>query len=276
MIGAAIAGVDRSHREQSSTRQSHKVRCWSLFVFVILLFAPMAAFAADPISPPGIQLLNVQPGANGSQNWSLSIQMLALMTALTVLPAILLMMTSFTRIVIVLGFLRQALGTNSTPPNQVILGLSLFLTLFVMSPVINKAYDTGIKPYMDGQMSVQDAVPLAAAPFRRFMLDQTREPDLQLFTKLAGEQPYADKDSVPYRVALPAFVTSELKTAFQMGFLLFIPFLIIDLVVASVLMSMGMMMVSPMIISLPFKIMLFVLVDGWTLLLGTLAGSFYQ
>jgi flagellar biosynthetic protein FliP len=251
------------------------LRCWPLLVLLLLLLVPMASFA-DPLPPPGIQLLNVQPGANGSQNWSLSIQMLALMTALTVLPAILLMMTSFTRIVIVLGFLRQALGTNSTPPNQVIIGLSLFLTLFVMSPVINKAYDTGIKPYMDGQMTVQDAVPLAAAPFRHFMLDQTREPDLQLFTKLAGEQPYADKDSVPYRVALPAFVTSELKTAFQMGFLLFIPFLIIDLVVASVLMSMGMMMVSPMIISLPFKIMLFVLVDGWTLLLGTLAGSFYQ
>jgi flagellar biosynthetic protein FliP len=275
VIAAAIAGKARSHKVPSHKVRSRKLRCWSLLVFLLLLLIPMASFAADP-TPPGIQLLNVQPGANGSQNWSLSIQMLALMTALTVLPAILLMMTSFTRIVIVLGFLRQALGTNSTPPNQVILGLSLFLTLFVMSPVINKAYDTGIKPYMDGQMTVQDAVPLAAAPFRRFMLDQTREPDLQLFTKLAGEQPYADKDSVPYRVALPAFVTSELKTAFQMGFLLFIPFLIIDLVVASVLMSMGMMMVSPMIISLPFKIMLFVLVDGWTLLLGTLAGSFYQ
>ncbi|HEY4092758.1 MAG TPA: flagellar type III secretion system pore protein FliP [Luteibacter sp.] len=244
---------------------------WGLLL--LLLLSPFAAFAAEP---PGIPLINVQPGANGGQQWSLSIQTLALMTALTVIPAILLMMTSFTRIIIVLGFLRQALGTNSTPPNQVILGLSLFLTLFVMSPVLNKAYDAGVKPYMDGQMSVQDALPLAAAPFKHFMLEQTREPDLQLFTKLANEQPYADKEAVPYRVALPAFLTSELKTAFQMGFLLFIPFLIIDLVVASVLMSMGMMMVSPVIISLPFKIMLFVLVDGWTLLLGTLAGSFYQ
>ncbi|MGF6709985.1 flagellar biosynthetic protein FliP [Luteibacter sp. W1I16] len=261
MSTVAIADSVRSHRAR-----------WSWLVVLLLSFAPMVAFAAEP---PGIQLLNVQPGANGSQTWSLSIQMLALMTALTALPAILLMMTSFTRIIIVLGFLRQALGTNSTPPNQVILGLSLFLTLFVMTPVINKAYDAGIKPYMDGQMSVQEALPLAAAPFRHFMLEQTRDPDLQLFTKLAGEQPYADRDAVPYRVALPAFVTSELKTAFQMGFLLFIPFLIIDLVVASVLMSMGMMMVSPMIISLPFKIMLFVLVDGWTLLLGTLAGSFF-
>jgi flagellar biosynthetic protein FliP len=242
---------------------------WGLLL--LLLIAPFAAFAAEP---PGIPLVNVQPGANGGQQWSLSIQMLALMTALTVLPAILLMMTSFTRIIIVLGFLRQALGTNSTPPNQVILGLSLFLTLFVMSPVLNKAYDAGLKPYMDGQMSVQDALPAAAAPFKRFMLDQTREPDLQLFTKLAGEQPYADKEAVPYRVALPAFVTSELKTAFQMGFMLFIPFLVIDMVVASVLMSMGMMMLSPLIISLPFKIMLFVLVDGWALIIGTLAGSF--
>ncbi|MEX1826348.1 flagellar type III secretion system pore protein FliP [Luteibacter sp. CQ10] len=242
-------------------------------VFLLLLLVPVVSFAAEP---QGIPLVNVQPGANGGQQWSLSIQVLALMTALTVLPAILLMMTSFTRIVIVLGFLRQALGTNSTPPNQVILGLSLFLTLFVMSPVLNKAYDAGVKPYMDGAMSVQDALPAAAAPFKHFMLEQTREPDLQLFTRLAGDEPYADKDAVPYRVALPAFVTSELKTAFQMGFLLFIPFLIIDLVVASVLMSMGMMMVSPVIISLPFKIMLFVLVDGWTLLLGTLAGSFFQ
>ena len=242
-------------------------------VFLLLLLVPAVSFAAEP---QGIPLVNVQPGANGGQQWSLSIQVLALMTALTVLPAILLMMTSFTRIVIVLGFLRQALGTNSTPPNQVILGLSLFLTLFVMSPVLNKAYDAGVKPYMDGAMSVQDALPAAAAPFKHFMLEQTREPDLQLFTRLAGDEPYADKDAVPYRVALPAFVTSELKTAFQMGFLLFIPFLIIDLVVASVLMSMGMMMVSPVIISLPFKIMLFVLVDGWTLLLGTLAGSFFQ
>ncbi|UPG86917.1 flagellar type III secretion system pore protein FliP [Luteibacter aegosomatis] len=242
-------------------------------VFLLLLLVPVVSFAAEP---QGIPLVNVQPGANGGQQWSLSIQVLALMTALTVLPAILLMMTSFTRIVIVLGFLRQALGTNSTPPNQVILGLSLFLTLFVMSPVLNKAYDAGVKPYMDGTMSVQDALPAAAAPFKHFMLEQTREPDLQLFTRLAGDEPYADKDAVPYRVALPAFVTSELKTAFQMGFLLFIPFLIIDLVVASVLMSMGMMMVSPVIISLPFKIMLFVLVDGWTLLLGTLAGSFFQ
>lgn len=249
----------------------------------VLMFAPMLSWAAPiaPIAPigsgssAGIPVLTVQNAPGGAQNWTLSLQMLALMTVLTVLPAVLLMMTSFTRIIVVLGFLRQALGTQSTPSNQVMLGLALFLTLFVMSPVLNHAYADGVKPYMDGQMAAEQAVPAAAAPFKRFMLDQTRDADLQLFTHLANEQPYASKDDVPFRVAMPAFVTSELKTAFQMGFLLFVPFLIIDLVVASVLMSMGMMMLSPTIISLPFKIMLFVLVDGWTLLLGTLAGSFY-
>jgi flagellar biosynthetic protein FliP len=248
------------------------MKAWRWIIVGLMVALPGVAAAADPV---GIPLVNVAPAANGGSNWTLSLQMLALMTALTVLPAILLMMTSFTRIIIVLGFLRQALGTNTTPPNQVILGLSLFLTLFVMTPVLNHSYADGIKPYMDGTMTAEAALPAAAEPFHRFMLDQTREPDLQLFTRLAGDTPYASKEAVPYRVALPAFVTSELKTAFQMGFMLFIPFLIIDLVVASVLMSMGMMMVSPMIISLPFKIMLFVLVDGWTLLLGTLAGSFY-
>jgi flagellar biosynthesis protein FliP len=235
--------------------------------------APMAQIA--PISPAGIPVLTMQNAAGGAQSWSLSLQVLALMTVLTMLPAILLMMTSFTRIIIVLGFLRQALATQSTPPNQVLVGLAMFLTLFVMSPVLNRAYQDGIKPYMDHQMSVEDALPAAAAPFKRFMLDQTRDADLQLFNQLAKEQPYTSKDDVPFRVAVPAFVTSELKTAFQMGFLLFIPFLVIDVVVASVLMSMGMAMVSPSLISLPFKIMLFVLVDGWSLLIGTLAGSFY-
>ena len=238
--------------------------------------APALSMPASlPSSGAGIPVLTVKSAPGGSQSWTLSLQVLALMTVLTLLPAVLLMMTSFTRIIIVLGFLRQALGTQSTPPNQVLLGLALFLTLFVMSPVLNHAYTDGVKPYMDGRLTAEQALPAATAPFKRFMLDQTRDADLQMFTHLANEQPYASKADVPLRVAMPAFVTSELKTAFQMGFLLFIPFLIIDLVVASVLMSMGMMMVSPMIISLPFKIMLFVLVDGWTLLIGTLAGSFY-
>ncbi|HEV2621272.1 MAG TPA: flagellar type III secretion system pore protein FliP [Frateuria sp.] len=257
-----------------------------------LMLLPLVTFAAPQTAPPapaplsmpaspaspagaGIPVLTVHDAPGGAKNWTLSLQLLGLMTVLTLLPAILLMMTSFTRIIIVLGFLRQALGTQSTPPNQVLLGLALFLTMFIMGPVFNKAYGDGVKPYMDGQMTAEQALPAASAPFKRFMLDQTRDADLQLFTRLAREKPYASKDDVPFRVAMPAFLTSELKTAFQMGFLLFIPFLIIDLVVASVLMSMGMMMVSPMIISLPFKIMLFVLVDGWTLLIGTLAGSFY-
>lgn len=235
--------------------------------------APIAPIA--PISQTaGIPVLTVQNAGSG-QNWSLSLQVVALMTVLTLLPAVLLMMTSFTRIIIVLSFLRQALSTQSTPPNQVLLGLALFLTFFVMSPVLNRAYENGVKPYMDHQISAEAAIPAAAAPFKHFMLDQTRDADLQLFTRLAKERPYASKDDVPFRVAMPAFVTSELKTAFQMGFLLFIPFLVIDIVVASVLMSMGMAMVSPSIISLPFKIMLFVMVDGWSLLMGTLAGSFY-
>ena len=240
-----------------------------------------AAAAVAPIAPiapitqsAGIPVLTVQ-NASGGQNWSLSLQVVALMTALTLLPAVLLMMTSFTRIIIVLSFLRQALSTQSTPPNQVLLGLSLFLTFFVMAPVLNHSYEAGVKPYMDHQISAEAALPAAAAPFKQFMLNQTRDADLQLFTRLAKEQPYASHDDVPFRVAMPAFVTSELKTAFQMGFLLFIPFLVIDIVVASVLMSMGMAMVSPSIISLPFKIMLFVMVDGWSLLVGTLAGSFY-
>ncbi|HEV2538893.1 MAG TPA: flagellar type III secretion system pore protein FliP [Frateuria sp.] len=261
---------------------------WWLALALMLL--PLVTFAAPQAAPPppalsmpaspslagaGIPVLTVHDAPGGAKNWTLSLQLLGLMTVLTLLPAILLMMTSFTRIIIVLGFLRQALGTQSTPPNQVLLGLALFLTMFIMGPVFNKAYGDGVKPYMDGQMTAEQALPAASAPFKRFMLDQTRDADLQLFTRLAKEKPYASRDDVPFRVAMPAFLTSELKTAFQMGFLLFIPFLIIDLVVASVLMSMGMMMVSPMIISLPFKIMLFVLVDGWTLLIGTLAGSFY-
>ena len=258
------------------------LRWWLCLVLALL---PLGASAAQgspmapaaPVAPTqsaGIPVFTVQ-NVGAGQNWSLSLQTLALMTVLTMLPAVLLMMTSFTRIIIVLSFLRQALATQSTPPNQVLLGLALFLTLFVMSPVIDHAYQDGVKPYMDHQMGAEQAIPAAAAPFKHFMLDQTRDADLQLFTHLAKDKPYASKDEVPFRVAMPAFLTSELKTAFQMGFLLFIPFLIIDLVVASVLMSMGMAMVSPAIISLPFKIMLFVLVDGWSLLIGTLAGSFY-
>jgi flagellar biosynthetic protein FliP len=184
-------------------------------------------------------------------------------------------MTAFTRIVIVLAILRQALGTPTTPPNQVLLGLSLFLTMFVMAPVMSEAYDVGIAPYLAGEQEALPAVENALGPVRNFMLDQTREADLALFSDLGGHEPFDGPEAVPLSVLIPSFITSELKTAFQIGFLIFIPFLVIDLVVASVLMSMGMMMLSPMLISLPFKIMLFVLVDGWALLVGTLASSFF-
>jgi flagellar biosynthetic protein FliP len=176
----------------------------------------------------------------------------------------------------VLSILRQALGMPQTPPNQVLVGLSLFLTFFIMNPVLNQAYADGVKPYMDGRIAGEAAIDKTLTPFRGFMLAQTRESDLELFTKLAGKQQYAGANDVPMTVLIPTFITSELKTAFQIGFMVFVPFLVIDLVVASVLMSMGMMMLSPMLVSLPFKIMLFVLVDGWTLLLGTLAASFHR
>jgi flagellar biosynthetic protein FliP len=240
-----------------------------IVALLALLVAGGDAFAQ---SLPAITVGNV----NGQQTYSLSLQVLALMTALTVLPALLLSMTAFTRIVIVLAILRQALGTPTTPPNQVVVGLSLFLTLFVMMPVFSKAYDDAVVPYMAGEQDAITAAQNGIAPLRQFMLDQVRESDLALFTELSGHDPYAGPEEVPLAVLIPTFITSELKTAFQIGFLIFIPFLVIDLVVASVLMSMGMMMLSPMLISLPFKIMLFVLVDGWSLLIGTLASSFYK
>lgn len=219
-------------------------------------------------------LLTIAGNGEG-ETYSLTIQVLALMTALTLLPALVLMMSSFTRIIIVLSILRQALGTAQTPPNQVLIGLALFLTFFVMAPVISTSYETGLGPYLDGDIGVEEAFDQGMAPLRTFMLDQTREAELELFVSLSDTQDLNSPEEVATSVLIPAFITSELKTAFQIGFLIFIPFVIIDLVVASILMSMGMMMLSPMLVSLPFKIMLFVLIDGWSLLIGTLAGSFY-
>jgi flagellar biosynthetic protein FliP len=233
------------------------------------LALPVLARAAEG----GIPVLSVQAGGGG-QTYSLTLQVLVLMTLLTLLPAILLSMTAFTRIVIVLALLRQALGTAQTPPNQVLVGLALFMTLFVMSPVLTQSWNEGVKPYMDGQLAGEPALAKTVAPLRGFMLRQTRESDLASFGRISGQGPFEGPDAVPMTVLIPTFITSELKTAFQIGFMVFIPFLIIDLVVASVLMSMGMMMLSPMLVSLPFKLMLFVLVDGWTLLMGTLAASF--
>ena len=213
--------------------------------------------------------------ATEGQSFTLSIQILVLMTLLTLLPAVILSTSAFVRIIIVLSILRQALGTAQTPPNQVLLGIALFLTFFVMSPVIGEINQVAAQPYIAGQMTASDAFLAGIEPLRQFMLSQTRESDLQLFATIGGIAQITSVDQTPLSILVPSFMVSELKTAFQIGFLIFIPFLVIDLVVASVLMSMGMMMLSPMLISLPFKIMLFVMVDGWALLIGTLASSFY-
>jgi flagellar biosynthesis protein FliP len=238
------------------------------------LFALLAAHAAAAQS--ALPAIAIKTAADGAQTYSLTFQILILMTLLTLLPAILLAMTAFTRIIIVLSILRQALGMATTPSNQVLTGLALFLTLFVMGPTLEQSYGAGIKPYMDGQLSGEVAIERTVQPLKKFMLAQTRENDLQLFSKLSGKPQFASADDVPLTVLVPTFITSELKTAFQIGFMVFIPFLVIDLVVASVLMSMGMMMLSPVLVSLPFKVMLFVVVDGWTLIIGTLASSFHQ
>jgi flagellar biosynthetic protein FliP len=244
-------------------------------VTLIAVGAGLIACAAPAIAQSGLPAFTSTPGPAGSQMYSLSIQTLLLLTALTFLPAVLLMMTGFTRIIIVLSLLRHALGTQSSPPNQVIVGLALFLTLFVMSPVLDKIYTDAYLPYSENRMSMGEALDKGAAPLRAFMLRQTREPDIALFARISGSGEIKDAAAIPFKVLVPAYVTSELKTAFQIGFMVFIPFLIIDMVVASVLMSMGMMMLSPVMISLPFKIMLFVLVDGWNLLIGSLVQSFY-
>ena len=237
---------------------------------LVLLLTGASAWAA-----PGLTAFTVTPAANGGETYTVTIQILALMTVLSFLPAALIMTTSFTRIIIVLSILRQALGTAQTPSNQILLGMSLFLTFFIMAPVFNNAYVSGLKPYMNDEMSTEVALEKVSEPFYRFMLDQTRETDLVMFADIAGQGKIDTTEKVPFSILLPSFVTSELKTAFQIGFLVFIPFLIIDLVVASILMSMGMMMLSPMIISLPFKLMLFVLIDGWSLIMGTMVSSFY-
>jgi flagellar biosynthetic protein FliP len=235
---------------------------------VLLLIAPGIAWAQ------ALPAITSSPAAGGGTQWSLSIQTLLLLTGLSFLPAMLLMMTSFTRIIIVFSLLRHALGTQTSPPNQVMVGLALFLTFFIMAPVGEKIYAEAYLPLSENRIGFMQALDRGAVPLRAFMLKQTRDADLALFTKVAQAPTPASVDDVPMRVLIPAFVTSELKTAFQIGFIVFIPFLIIDMVVASVLMSMGMMMMSPVIVALPFKIMLFVLVDGWQLIVGSLVASF--
>jgi flagellar biosynthetic protein FliP len=233
----------------------------------LLLLLALPAWAQQ--SPPASLPLLVGPGS-----YSVPIQTLLFFTALGFLPAVILMMTGFTRIVIVLSLMRQALGTQAAPPNQVIIGLSLFLTFFVMSPTLDKVYADAWQPYSAGQLNFEQALDKAQGPMRGFMLKQTRQSDLTLFSRLAQLKAETKPEEVPFKVLVPAFVTSELKTAFQIGFMIFIPFLVIDMIVASVLMSLGMMMLSPVLVALPFKLMLFVLADGWNLLIGSLAASF--
>lgn len=254
--------------------RNNRAAALSLAILVSALMTLLFSFnalAADA----GLPVINATPTASGGQNYTLSLQTLLLLTSLTFLPALLLMMTGFTRIIIVLSLLRQALGTQSTPPGQVLIGLALFLTFFVMGPVFDKIYAEAYQPYAENKITMQEAMENGAEPLKAFMLKQTRESDLALFIKMSQSEAPETAEDISLRVLIPAFMTSELKTAFQIGFAIFIPFLIIDMVVASVLMAMGMMMVSPVIVALPFKLMLFVLVDGWQLILGSLAQSFY-
>jgi len=256
-------------------RRAPLIRATGFAAVMLLACLPTLAQAAEPATGPGIPALVVQ-GSPGNQSYSLTLQLLFLMTAVTLLPSIFLMMTAFTRIVIVLAILRQAIGAGQAPPNQVLVGLSLFLTFFVMSPVVDRINADAVQPYMAGTIQTTEALQRASGPLKQFMLQQTRESDIATFVRISGGQGFEKPEDVPMSILVPAFATSELKTAFQIGFLIFIPFVIIDMVVASVLMSMGMMMLSPVLISLPFKLMLFVLVDGWALVMGTLASSFFK
>lgn len=240
-----------------------------LILFLMLMVPALA------LADPGIPAVTVNTNPDGTQDYTMTLQVLAIMTALSLLPAFIMMMTSFTRIIIVLSILRQAIGLQQSPSNQILIGVALFLSMFIMAPVFEQINDQALQPYLNEEISSRQAFDLAKEPMRAFMLSQTRVKDLETFVTIGGYEGQFDEPAdVPMNVLIPAFVTSELKTAFQIGFMLFIPFLILDLVVASILMAMGMMMLSPMIVSLPFKLMLFVLVDGWNLIFGTLANSF--
>ncbi len=253
------------------TKLSKNSTTWLLTAFALCLgiIVPNSTLAALP------SIVNAIPTQGGGQAYSLNFELLILLTSLSFIPSVVLMMTCFPRIIIVLSLLRMALGTQSTPPNQVLIGLTLFLTLFVMSPVIDKIYQVAYTPLSENKINIIEAFDKGSEPLKEFMLHQTRQADLALYLKISNTPPLKNEKDVPFRVLVPAFATSELKTAFQIGFTIFIPFLVIDMVVASILMAMGMMMVSPSIVSLPFKIMLFVLVDGWNLLLGSLGQSFH-
>ena len=244
----------------------------SSLLFIIFIFLP--ALALSQTAPSGLEALTISESANGEKTYSVSLKILALMTALTILPSLVLGMTAFTRIIIVMSILRQALGTQQTPPNQILIAISLFLTFFVMAPTFNKIYSTVSGPYQNGEMNLSEAIESGGGELKKFMIRNTRKNDLLMFSDMADEGSFIDNSQIPFYIVLPAYMTSELKTAFQIGFLLFLPFLVIDMVVASVLMSLGMMMLSPMLIALPFKLLLFVLVDGWSMTVGSLVGTF--
>ena len=251
-------------------RQRHIIAC----IAIILIFSTAVTAFAEPLSIPNISL-NIGGGSADSGKASTVVQLLLILTVLSLAPAILLMLTSFTRIVVVLSLLRNALGTQQMPPNQIIIGLSLFLTLFIMAPVWQKVNDEALKPYYEDRITGEEAFGLASAPVKSFMLKQTREKDLALFVSISKEKRPEKPLDISLPVLIPAFVISELKTAFQIGFLIYLPFFIIDIVISSILLSMGMMMLPPMMISLPFKLLLFVLVDGWYLIIGSLVQSFH-
>ncbi|MEK9639627.1 MAG: flagellar type III secretion system pore protein FliP [Alphaproteobacteria bacterium] len=246
-------------------------------LFCFSEFGSTAAFAQTALETglSGLPALNVINGDGGSgTTYSLSLQILALMTALTILPSLVLGMTSFTRVIIVLSILRQAMGTQQTPPNQVLIAIALFLTFFIMAPTFETLYDDAITPYLEGQMAADTAIVDGTNVMKRFLVQNTRITDLNMFSDMVGISNYETPEDVPLSVLLPAFITSELKTAFQIGFLLFLPFLVIDMVIASILMSLGMMMLSPMLVAMPFKLLLFVLVDGWAMTVGSLVATY--
>ncbi len=248
-----------------------KRNLWLVLFTLLISTLSAGACAADDLA---MSVLKLTTNPDGSQEYSVTLQILMFMTALGFIPAAVIMMTSFTRIVVVMAILRQAFGLQQSPSNQVIIGLTLFMTLFIMTPVYNQIDETAIQPYLANQLTSVQAIDKGKVPLRAFMLEQTRLKDLETLASMAGIEAVDKPTDLPMTVIIPAFIISELKTAFQIGFILFIPFLIIDLVVASILMAMGMMMLSPMIVSLPFKLMLFVLVDGWNLVIGTIATSY--
>ena len=260
------------NRFQSMDKLKNFMKLFS-FSAAILLITGMSTNAFGETFTSGFPALNVSTNGNTTE-YSFPLQILLLMTALTVLPSLVLGMTSFTRIIIVMSILRQALGTQQTPPNQVLIAISLFLTFFIMAPTFNKVYDNAAAPYMDKTLPADKALETASAEMKSFMVKNTRKSDLVMFSELAGLEKFDKVSDIPFRIALPAFMTSELKTAFQIGFLLFLPFLVIDMVISSILMSLGMMMLSPMLVALPFKLLLFVLVDGWSMTVGSLVSTF--